>query len=294
MKTNLLLLDTLKNLENLVYSGFSFSNELKRKLKIVYVLDSKWLAGSEYMGLGATAPNIEASMHVAEREFRQDFDIAESEIKKVVAGYLAKYPQNVPYEIEVTEASKLLLVEDVLKDENDLLVLMSNYNSFSRFTPGTINYPDVVDRLPCPVLIIPDDVQNIAFNNCLYATAYHPEDLKAIDHLSHLFEGAKGEEITVFHNAKSDDFLDKIQWVGFQEMARDKVKKVGVKFKLTHEKDVRHALKNIIEMENPDLVVLLKEERGFFEELFSGSETHYAVTHFNKPILVYHEEYLKQ
>ncbi|HKJ42622.1 MAG TPA: hypothetical protein VKA27_11050 [Sunxiuqinia sp.] len=294
MKTNLLLLDTLKNLDNLIYSGFSFSNELKRKLKIAYVYDFSWLASGEYMGLGATAPNIDASIHGAEREFRQDFDIAEAEIKKAVTDYLKDHPQNVPYEIKIVEISKVTLVEDVMKEEEDLLVMMSNYNSYSRFMPGTINYPDVIDDFPCPVLIIPDDVQNIAFNKCLYATAFHPEDLTALDHFVHLFDGTDGEEIIVFHNEKAESFEGQMKWNGFEAVVRDRVQNVKLKFKITHEKDVRHGLKNMIEKEDPDIVVLLKEQRGFFEELFSGSDTHFAVTHFNKPILVYHEEYLKE
>ena len=206
MKTNLLLLDTLKNMENLIYSGFSLSNELKRKLKIVYVYDFGWIGNSDLAGLGTTAPNIDASLRIVKREFRKDFEMAESQIRKTVADYLAKYPQNIPYEIEVKETSKLLLVDQVLEDEKDVLLLMSNYNSYSKVISGEMNYPNVIDQFPCPVLIVPDDIKNIALNNCLYATAFHSEDLIALDHLVSLFNGGDEEKITIFHNNKQKQF----------------------------------------------------------------------------------------
>lgn len=63
MKTNLLLLDTLKNMENLIHSGFSLSSQLERKLKIVYVLEFAWLGRDEFVG--STAPDIDVSVRVA-------------------------------------------------------------------------------------------------------------------------------------------------------------------------------------------------------------------------------------
>ncbi len=63
---------------------------------------------------------------------------------------------------------------------------------------------------------------------------------------------------------------------------------------ILNEKNVREGLKKYLEDEDPDVVAILKEEKGFFEDLFSSSETHYVVTHFNRPVLIYHEKNLRK
>lgn len=291
MKTNLLLLDTLKNMENLIHSGFSLSSQLERKLKIVYVLEFAWLGRDEFVG--STAPDIDVSVRVAEQEIRKDFENAEIEMRQIAAKHLETNLQNIPYEIEVVESSRLQIVEETIEKEKDVLLLMSNYNTYSGLETGTINYPNVIDKVECPVLIVPDNISSVSINNYLYATALHAEDLKALSHLSGLIGGANGKKLTVFHNMETTDFESILKWRGFKDMVKDSVDGFQLSFAHSNEKSVRDALKKYLEDNTPDLLVVLKEKKGFFEDLFSSSETHYIVTHFNKPILIYHEENLK-
>gem|GEM_PF-1792600 len=295
MKTNLLLLDTRKNMENLICSAFSLSNQLKRKLKIVYVLDIHWVGTGVTGGElgGPTVPGISETYMVAEKSIRKDFEQAESEMRKTVAKYFEKYPQNVHYEIEVAEANRLDVVSKTVKREEDVLLLMSNYNTYSGLSTGTINYPNIIDKVPCPVLIIPDRTQAFSLNNYLYATAFHAEDLKAIKHLSETTAGADGKNLTIFHNMETLDFESKLKWIGFKTLVKDSVSGFHLKFEHANEKNVRDALKKYLTNESLDVIVILKEKKGFFEDLFSSSETHYVLTHFDKPVLIYHEENLK-
>ena len=290
MKTNLLLLDTLRNAENLISTGFSLSAQLNRKLKIVYVLDFTWVGNDEYMG--ATAPNIDSTIRIAEAEIRREYENASSEIRKITAKYLQHNSQIIPFEIDISETSRLLLIDQVVEDEKDVLVLTSNYNSYSVFLSDAVSYPNVIDRTPCPVFIIPDNIQTISVDNWLYTTAFHPEDLTAISHLSDLFGRNSGKKLTVFHNSKPDDFDARLKWEGFQSQVREVAVGFDLNFALSYEKDVREGLRIFIENNNPDLIVILKEKKGFFRDIFSSSETHYVVTHFDKPVLIYHEENL--
>lgn len=43
MKTNLLLLHTYKNIEDLIHFAFRFSNRFKHKSEIYYVSDFNWM-----------------------------------------------------------------------------------------------------------------------------------------------------------------------------------------------------------------------------------------------------------
>lgn len=293
MKTNLLLLDSVKNMENLICSAFSLSNQLKRKLKIVYVLEIHWVgSGGEFVG--STVPGIRESYPIVEKGFHEDFQQAESEMRKIAAKYLEKHPQNIPYEIAVAETSRMDLVSKTVEQEGDVLLLMSNYNTYSGMSTGTINYPNIIDKVPCPVLIVPDNLETFGLNNYLYATALHSEDLKAIKHLSETTAGADGKNLTIFHNMETLDFESKLKWIGFKSLIKESVSGFHLKFEHSHEKNVREGLKKYLANESLDVIVILKEKKGFFEDLFSSSETHYVVTHFDKPVLVYHEENLNK
>ncbi|WP_339737702.1 universal stress protein [uncultured Sunxiuqinia sp.] len=292
MKTNLLLLDTMKNMRNLICSAFSLSNQLKRKLKIVYVLDIYWVgAGGEFVG--STVPGVGASYRVVEKGIRKDFEQAESEMRRITAEYFEKHPQNVHYEIEVAETNRLEMISKTVDQEKDVLLLMSNYNTYSGLSTGTISYPNIIDKVPCPVLVVPDNLETFSLNNYLYATALHSEDLKAIKHLSETTAGADGKNLTIFHNMETLDFESKLKWIGFKSLIKESVSGFHLKFEHSHEKNVREGLKKYLTNERLDVIVILKEKRGFFEDLFSSSETHYVVSHFDKPVLVYHEENLK-
>lgn len=73
MKTNLLLLDSYKNIEKLIHFAFSFSSRFKRKLKIIYVHDFNWMSQSAIVGASgyssAAMVNVERSINV---EFEKD------------------------------------------------------------------------------------------------------------------------------------------------------------------------------------------------------------------------------
>ncbi len=292
MKTNLLLLDTKKNMENLIFSGFNLSNQLHRKLKIVYVMDFNWIGGSGFVD--PTASNIDANIRVAEKALRKDFEEAESEMRHAIGKYLESNPQNIHYEVSVEEDSRMTIVNDTIQEDGDVLLLMSNYNSYSGLTTGTINYPNIIDKVSCPVLILPDDAPSVSLNSFLYATAFHPEDFKAMRHLRDIALGAENRELTVFHNLESTAFEDILKWTGFKTMTKESVEGIRLHFAHTNEKNVREGLKKYLEDEDPDVVAILKEEKGFFEDLFSSSETHYVVTHFNRPVLIYHERNLRK
>ena len=291
MKTNLLLLDSLRNMENLIYSGFSLSNELKRKLKIVYIWDFNLMRNGEYVAMPA-APNIDANVRVAEKQISQDYEKAEDEIKRITASYLAKFSQSVSFEIEVTDENRSEYIKNLVEEEKEVLLMMSNYNSYSKASGGMINYPDVISNVSCPLLIVPDDLPFISFNHILYATAFLREDEAALESLGELFNAGGGKNVTIFHNSESDDFEDQLKWLGFQALSGTILNGFHLNYVLSREKNVRTAIESLIAGEKIDLIVLLREKKGFFEDLFSRSETDYAITHINKPILVYQEEYL--
>jgi len=89
---------------------------------------------------------------------------------------------------------------------------------------------------------------------------------------------------------KDHDFGAELKWRGFMELVKEEVGAENIEFSLREKKDMLSAIEEYAKEKDPDLLVILKEKRGFFEEIFTGSETKSVLTHFHKPVLVYHEK----
>jgi len=287
MGTNLLLLDSYKNIEDLIAYSFSFSNKTKRSLKIIYVFDFEWMRHS-FM-IGSVGP-VDPKLVSVEKNAKKEFNVAEAKIREVAAEYMKENSVNVPFEIHVSELNRIDLVQEEAESISDLMLLISNHQSYSEASGGLLGYPNLVEHVDSPVLVIPENIKQSVMNKVVYATGYHPEDIDSLKHLSGLMENYENAGINVLHNEKDLDFLVKLKWRGFMEIVREEVGGEDIEFSLRKKKDILSAIEEYAEEKDPDLLVILKEKRGFFEEIFTGSETKSVLTHFHKPVLVYHEK----
>jgi hypothetical protein len=287
MKTNLLLLDSYKNIDDLIAYAFSFSNRSKRNLKIIYVFDFEWMRQS-FM-VGSAAP-IDPALVVVEKNARKEFKVAETKIREVAADYIKKHSVKVPFEIHISEINRIDVVKEEQEKNSDLMLLISNHQSYSEASGGVIGYPNLIEHVSCPVFVIPEETQYSVMKDVVYATDYHPEDMESLKHLTGLIDHSPDVKFTILHNQKDFDFVEELKWIGFQKMAKDETGLEKLDFKLKSEDNTVSAIEAYTKENDPDLLVILKERKGFFDHLFSSSETKSVLTHFNKPVLVYHEK----
>lgn len=286
MGTNLLLLDSYINIEDLIAYSFSFSNKTNRSLKIVYVFDFEWMRHSFL--IGSVGP-VDPKLVTVEKNAKKEFDVAEGKIREVAAEYMKEHSINIPFEIHVSELNRIDLVQDEAESISDLMLLISNHQSYSEASGGLVGYPNLVEHVECPVFVIPENIKKSVMNKIVYATNYHPEDIDSLKHLSALMKYYPDAGLTILHNERDHDFGEKLKWKGFMEFVRDETDIKNLDFSLKVKKDTLSAIEEYTKENDPDMLVILREKRGFIEEIFSGSETRSVLTHFHKPVLVYHE-----
>ncbi len=284
MKTNLLLLDSYYNLENLISTAFSFSKKFNYRLKIVYVFDFNWMRES-YM-VGGAGGTIDPSLVMVERNVREEFQIAENKIREAVEKPASV--SNVPYDLAVSEINRIDLVNDELKENEETVLMISTHQSYTEASGGLIGYPNIVEHVKCPVFVIPENVSVLEFNHLVFATDYHPEDLAAIKHL--ISFAGENTTITVLHNSKEVEFHDNLKWLGFQKLCIDETGWQNFNFELMNEDDFQHSVEIYSKSQPLDLLAVVKEKRGFFRQIFTSSETKHLLTGFERPILVYHDK----
>jgi len=287
MKTNLLLLDSYKNIEELIAYAFSLSNRSKRNLKIIYVFDFDWMRQSFMAGGGGP---VDPALVVVERNARKEFKVAETKIREITAEYIKKHSVNVPFEIHISEINRIDVVQEEYEKNPDLMLLISNNQSYSEATGGLIGYPNLIEHVGCPVFVIPENTTHFVIKDVIYATDFHPEDIDSLKHLKKLLAQTNDVSFTILHNQTETDFAGKLKWIGLQEVVKNETGIEKPQFKLFTEKDMITAIEKFKDDKDPDLLVLLKERKGFFGEIFSSSDTKNVLTHFNKPVLVYHEK----
>ena len=286
MKVNLLLLDSYRNMNSLISYAFSFSHRSGRHLKIAYVYDEEWIR--QYYTAGA-ATMADVGLTDYQSDVYNDFSDAEARIRDVVSEYLKKHSVDVPFDIVTTEYSKISFVEEeAAKKDSDLVLLIGNIEHSYHNIGGAFAYPDLVSHINCPVFIIPENIHYAVIRNIVYLTNFHPEDLKVLTHLADLFN-APDLKITVLHNEKDFEFEEKIRWIGFIELAKQVTGIDSINPVLKKEKNVRDALQEFIDANEVDIIGILKEKKGFFEEIFKSSETKNMLKLIRLELLVYHE-----
>ncbi|HKI89608.1 MAG TPA: universal stress protein [Draconibacterium sp.] len=287
MKTNLLLLDSYRNIENLVSFAFSFSNRFNRKLKITYVFDFSWMSQSYVVG--ATGP-VDPSLVTAETQAKKEFDVAEKKIRGIVTEYMKHNAVKVPFEIGVSQINRIDLVNEELEQNQGMILLISNHQSYTELSDGLVGYPNIIEHAKCPVFVIPENTSLPVLKNVVYATGYNPEDITSLKHLSNFMKQSENTHITVLHNEKDYNFDEKLKWAGFKEIVKEEIDAKDFGFTLKTRKDFLRGIEEYTAENNPDLLVVLHENKGFFKHIFTSNEIKNVLTHFNKPVLVYHEK----
>jgi nucleotide-binding universal stress UspA family protein len=98
--------------------------------------------------------------------------------------------------------------------------------------------------------------------------------------------------ITAIHITENLDFEVRIQKAGFQEMLHRKTSydQVSVKSLVeeTNGEDIGQLINEYASLMEANLIVVLKENRHFFDRLFKSSATKKIVQQAKIPVLVYH------
>jgi nucleotide-binding universal stress UspA family protein len=150
----------------------------------------------------------------------------------------------------------------------------------------------LLGKVPCPLLIVPNTIQNFAIDNLLYATAFEEADIEAINKLvpmARVFDA----QIHVVHISTEKEYAGEDQMEWFKELLEQKVAYPNIAFKLIFSDRIEKKLKAYFEQVSADIVVLLERgEKGFFKKLFSQSLVKKMESHINTPLLSFRKAYM--
>ena len=178
----------------------------------------------------------------------------------------------------------------VSKNNADMLVLEGQKDN--GFWLQSSSNMDVIEKVDCPVWIIPKGAGYKPFTHIIYATDYNREDIANLKKLINTFPHYS-PYITALHITDSIDFEERIKKAGFIETIQKQTehKPLMVKAVYQGKQDNLTELLNDFALKNEaDLLVLLKENKSFFKRIFSTSQTKELLKITDLPVLIYHEK----
>ena len=170
---------------------------------------------------------------------------------------------------------EMILLDD---DDNSILSLSSSHMK-------------IVKLAKCPVWIIPSNLPFKHFQKIVYATDYQEADVHNLKKLISLFSGFS-PQIIALHITDSLEFEERVLRKGFKDTLEKETDFEKLSIRLLKDKN-DHPEDSIDEFAkeiNADLIVLLKENRGFFERIFKPSSTQRMLNKTNLPVLIFQED----
>ena len=196
-----------------------------------------------------------------------------------------------PGSIEVSaEAGTMSIVVDHFISNNKAHMVVIEGNDDSGFFTSEYSGTDVISKVNCPGWVIPSGMTYTPFKNIIYATDYQDADIATLKRLIALTKKIS-PKITALHITDSEDFEEKTMQHGFKDMVAKDTGYDNIVVKTEKEdKDIEEKINDVAINAHADLIVLLKENKGFIEKIFTRSSTKKVIRKAKLPVLVYHEK----
>lgn len=288
MKTLAFLIDEMQSAKKLIRYAALLGKDLNAKVHVLYV-QFPYVNSTNGFNTYAHAGDM-GTGSIPDPAYLHEI---EKDVKQTVKGYIKDIKKeftdipSIVFRSELGDASKIL--EDKVEKGNYDIVMIQGSSEQGLWFQKPVAM-DIVRKLPCPVFIIEPDARYYPFSKIVYATDYKEEDVSTLKRLTRLVKPFKPAILTL-HITDDEQFRKRLLKDGFDSMIREKVgyENVSVKVLEVEEgKDEAESFANQAKNENANLIVVLKENRNFFERLFKSSFTAELVKQTQLPLLVFH------
>ncbi|MCM4173907.1 universal stress protein [Arenibacter sp. TNZ] len=257
--------------------AYDLSTKLNASLLVIYVHDM------DHLRISVSRPVAQMEYHVIKEQ------------SEILTSYCTKHlgvaVDNKKLQIEVIQndsVSNAILekTKDVVPDM--IIIGRKDKHTDRGLIVGNIG-TGLQEKVPCPLLIIPNTIKENPIKTILYATDFEEADILA---LKKLVPWAKtlGAKIHIVHISTEKEYSGKEQMEWFKEMLQKEVDDTSINFALIFSDKIQDKLKVHANIIGADLLVLLeREEKGFFQKIFHKSLVAKMEEHIAIPLLSYNE-----
>ncbi|MCP4439545.1 MAG: universal stress protein [Aureispira sp.] len=189
---------------------------------------------------------------------------------------------NISTSIEMGLATDVI-VERTQDDDVDLIVMgtKGEHNLvevvFGSVTSATIN------RAACPVLAVPENVEFNAIKKIAFATDLSDQSIEQLDEVITWANKFNAELHYVFVKTDSSP----VDEARVEELLEAQTNGLAATYHQVKNPHVAQGINNFIEQEGIDLLIMHHPQKGFFQRLFTASETRQMAFRSKVPLLVW-------
>ncbi|MFO7656648.1 MAG: universal stress protein [Bacteroidales bacterium] len=284
MKTLLAIINEPKESKDFIRYVADMAADFKANVHLLYVQNPNdyplGTTGSTGFAVAQVNQNLKAFADTAKEILAEHIKDVKCKMSKDVA---------IDFSAELG-VTTLLAKKLVSVSKGDMVVLEGRKND-SIWTQTESNL-EIIRSVDCPVWIIPNAWVYVPFTEIVYATDYKEEDiygLKKLIALTHQFSPV----ITALHITDSVDFEEKVKKAGFLELLKNRAAYDHLSVKILNESsnnDIAEFINDFALRVKADLIVVLKENKSFFERIFKSDPAKKIIEKSMLPILVFHNK----
>lgn len=200
--------------------------------------------------------------------------------------------KNLDVECEVNYGFAVDNIVSTAKEKNAGLIIMGTKGAsgLKEVLIGS-NAASVLEKAPCPVLVIPENAQFKNLDKIVFATDFRNSDFYSIAALAEI-AALFNSEIMIVHVSQvtptGDYESDLLQWFREELKKKTNVEYNNISFHDLVGGNVDYELEDFIEKYKVDLLALSMRKRNIFSKLFDRSLTKKMAYHTHTPLLAFH------
>jgi len=282
MKTLLIIVKEPESSRGLVKYATDLAGDLHTNLYFLYVENPvTYPLGNPGMSGAAVAQT--------QQLLEEKVKAGKQKLSELVSALTSSVSPELIVEVDAMSGNEHLIIREQIDAGKAHMVLIEE-SEFSGFWLRDTGAKAIVNDLDCPVWIIPKNAKYHSMDEIIYASDYQEEDIETVKKLVEMTNPLT-PNITSLHITDNADFELKIKNAGFQKMLEHRVgySKIHVKTLVESDREkTAELLNSYAKRTGADLMVVLKENRGFLDRIFKASSSDRIIEESKLPVLVFH------
>lgn len=280
MKKILVFTYPFDRVERIVDYAVRLARDVGLPLEFIHVVEEPQIPAVDPVATDFTTTGIAAN------KLSKDFVENRSRmLEKVLSIKKASMEFPVSYSFKVVPGSIEALIADIENRHDIEMVLVPNSDEVGSGHPVA----ELVEGVNKPVFAFPLDEEYRGFHNIVYATDFNEADLPVLKRTAR-FARRFMASITVLHVNKQKKYEESLKVEGFQKKLKNTQELRNIVVAESKSDKIVKGIKDFSRRNYADLVVLLHENRNFWQEIFGSSTTKDLVKNSSVPLLIYHEK----
>lgn len=201
----------------------------------------------------------------------------------------------VPFSVLDDSADLIPILQRKYENHEFTLLLLPHSKEMSNW-PFMDSISRFINTINCPILLIDPTSVFKDIKHAVYASDYLATDANVLKRFK-MISASKVTRIDIIHISFSENFPEIILEKGFKSYIREHIPDLEIE---VHHVAANHSQQSTVDLFlnevsklNPEILIIMKEDKSGLEELFNKSFTLSTIKKATIPLLILHERYAK-